>query len=228
MQPGESDTARRDLRASCPAEAFLSDTPSITRNIKDLPAIRRPPPTPGRTVGPPPALQAAPGTRGDSLGAFLVVGATWVADGPQNLPATLKTHPESFRLWRVAGGQDSHLLCFPSLNTSCERAPAIDTPANDSRSAFKAVVLCARRCAPTPMSCLEPQSAPTQLRRPRSRQRRPAEPIGHRQGRGLIQAGGIQTGAGPAGCVGFMGHVTVARSIFARRSFRASILPISI
>jgi hypothetical protein len=61
-------------------------------------------------VGPPPALQAAPGTRRDTLGAFLVAGATWVADSPQNLPATLKRRPESFRLWRVAGGQDSHLL----------------------------------------------------------------------------------------------------------------------
>jgi hypothetical protein len=52
----------------------------------------------------PPALQAAPGTPQDSLGAFLV-------DSPQNLSATLKTRPESFHLWRVAGGQDSHLLC---------------------------------------------------------------------------------------------------------------------
>jgi hypothetical protein len=46
-----------------------------------------------------PALRAAPWTRSDSLGAFLVAGATWAADSPQNLPATLETRPESFRLW---------------------------------------------------------------------------------------------------------------------------------
>jgi hypothetical protein len=107
-----ADMARRGLeQAARLKHSLVSDLPSVTRNIEDLPPIGRPPPTPRRTVGPTPALQAAPGTRRDSLGAFLVAGATWVADSPQNLPGTLKAPPESFRLWRVAGGQDSHLLC---------------------------------------------------------------------------------------------------------------------
>jgi hypothetical protein len=38
----------------------------------------------------PPALPAAPGTRRDSLGAFLVAGATWVADNPQTSQRLLK------------------------------------------------------------------------------------------------------------------------------------------
>jgi hypothetical protein len=41
----------------------------------------------------------------------------------------------------------------------------------------------------------------------RSRQRQSPEPIGHRQGGGLVQTGGIQIEAGPAGCVGCVGCV---------------------
>jgi hypothetical protein len=38
----------------------------------------------------PPAPQAAPGTRRDSLGAFLVAGAIWVADSPKTSQRLLK------------------------------------------------------------------------------------------------------------------------------------------
>jgi hypothetical protein len=40
-----------------------------------------------------------------------------------------------------------------------------------------------------------------------SRQRQPAEPIGHREGRALVQADGVQVEAGPAGRVGCVGRV---------------------
>jgi putative DNA-invertase from lambdoid prophage Rac len=38
-----------------------------------------------------------------------------------------------------------------------------------------------------------------------SRQRQPAEPIGHRERRALVEADGVQIKAGPAGCVGRVG-----------------------
>jgi hypothetical protein len=38
----------------------------------------------------PPALQEAPGTRRDLLGAFLVAGTTWVADRPKASQRLLK------------------------------------------------------------------------------------------------------------------------------------------
>jgi putative DNA-invertase from lambdoid prophage Rac len=52
-----------------------------------------------------------------------------------------------------------------------------------------------------------------------SRQRQPAEPIGHRESRALVEADGVQIEAGPAGGVGSVGRVgavMVARSIASR------------
>jgi hypothetical protein len=57
-------------------------------------------------VGPTPGSASGLRDSWDSLGAFLAAAATWAADSPQNLPAAFKTRLESFRLWRVAGGQD--------------------------------------------------------------------------------------------------------------------------
>jgi CBS domain-containing protein len=59
--------------------------PSATLGPADLPAERRIDP-----LDRPPPLQAAPETRRDSLGAFLVPGGAWVADSPKTSQRLLK------------------------------------------------------------------------------------------------------------------------------------------
>jgi hypothetical protein len=54
-------------------------------------------------------LQAAPGTRRDSLGAFLVAGATWVADSPKTSQRLLKRVLSHFAYGESLAVRGSHL-----------------------------------------------------------------------------------------------------------------------
>jgi hypothetical protein len=85
----------------------------------------------GHPTGPwtTPRAQAAPGTPAGLTGAFSRVEAPRVADSASSLPATLRTRPESFRPRRVAGGQDSHLLCSSGrADDSCPSSPCSAWP----------------------------------------------------------------------------------------------------
>jgi hypothetical protein len=78
--------ARRDLdRAARLKHPYYSDTPSITRRT-----YLRYGETQEGPLDRPSALQAAPRTRRDWLGAFLVARPPWVADNPKTSQRLLK------------------------------------------------------------------------------------------------------------------------------------------
>jgi hypothetical protein len=77
-----------------------------------------------------------------------LIGTRWVrfwwpgpqgSGPPQNLPATLKTRPESFRLSRVAGGRDSHLLCGGGRPDSPPQGPTAASRGRRGGPGWKAV-----------------------------------------------------------------------------------------
>jgi hypothetical protein len=74
-------------------------------------------------------LQAAPGTRRDSLGAFLVAGVAWVADSPKTSQRLLKPFLSHF-----AYGESGLAFVVWRLGTRADRREARGTKRSCVRS----------------------------------------------------------------------------------------------